>query len=348
MIASGILLQLKKEVPWIQPPTMRGTSNSPSISMDAMLAAAQSQPEAGVREWSDIERIDVQPDRGMAKIHAFSRWEIQVDLKTGEVLQLAYRRSDLIESLHDGSFFHDRVKLWVFLPTGVIVFGLWISGFTCSFCRTRCAVAAAGGPSIGDEMMSIAPFSFVAAVVSHQRRSANQFVGVRANVVLDSRHRRRSHPRFHPDCRQPSGRFPHRAPAKMTAPPAAVFAQINDFHNWPAWSPWAKLDPTMKDEYSGASSGVGASYWWSGNSKVGEGRMTIEESRPNDLIRIKLAFLRPFKSTNMAHFEFKPEGNQTNLDWIMIGRHNFISKAFCMFMDMDKMIGKDFEKGWIR
>ena len=133
--------------------------------------------------------------------------------------------------------------------------------------------------------------------------------------------------------------------ATMSTSPAAVFAQVNDFHNWEAWSPWAKLDPAMKQTYEGAPSGIGAVYGWAGNSKVGEGRMTLTESHPNDLVRIKLDFIKPFASTCLTEFFFKPEGKQTHVTWKMSGRNGFVSKAFCMFMNMDKMVGGDFEKG---
>lgn len=128
VIGTGILLQLKKEWSWVQPPSQRGKGKSPAISMEGILQAARSQPDAGIQSWNDIERIDLQPGRGMAKVQSKSRWEVQVDLQTGEVLQTAYRRSDLIESLHDGSWFHDSVKLWVFLPVAIVVLGLWITG----------------------------------------------------------------------------------------------------------------------------------------------------------------------------------------------------------------------------
>jgi uncharacterized iron-regulated membrane protein len=128
VIATGILLQLKKEWSWVQPPTLRGQGKAPTISLEALLEAARSQPDIGVAGWDDVDRLDIQPSRGIAKVQANSRWEVQVDLKTGDVLQVAYRRSDLIESLHDGSWFHDRVKLWVFLPGGLVVLGLWGTG----------------------------------------------------------------------------------------------------------------------------------------------------------------------------------------------------------------------------
>lgn len=131
----------------------------------------------------------------------------------------------------------------------------------------------------------------------------------------------------------------------IAAPAAAVFEQVNDFHKWDAWSPWAKIDPNMKKSHEGAPAGVGASYAWSGNDQVGEGRMTLTDSKPNELIRIKLEFLKPFAATNTTEFSFKPDGNQTAVTWSMSGTNNFIAKAFGLFMNMDKMIGGDFEKG---
>ncbi|MGE5193981.1 MAG: SRPBCC family protein [Deltaproteobacteria bacterium] len=131
----------------------------------------------------------------------------------------------------------------------------------------------------------------------------------------------------------------------IAAPPADVFAQVNDFHNWEAWSPWAKLDPAARNSFEGASAGTGAIFKWSGNDKVGEGKMTLTESRPHELIRIKLEFVRPFADTSTTEFTFKPEGGQTVVTWSMFGRKNFVSKAVCLFMNMDKMLGGDFEKG---
>jgi hypothetical protein len=133
--------------------------------------------------------------------------------------------------------------------------------------------------------------------------------------------------------------------ATMSAPAADAFAQVNDFHNWDAWSPWAKIDPAMKQTYAGAPAGTGAIYTWVGNNQVGEGRMTITQSRPNELIKIQLEFLRPFKATNTAEFTFQPEGNQTNVTWSMSGNRSFMFKAFGLFMNMDKMLGGEFEKG---
>jgi hypothetical protein len=133
--------------------------------------------------------------------------------------------------------------------------------------------------------------------------------------------------------------------AKVSAPPSAVFAQVNDFHKWTGWSPWEKIDPNLKRTYEGAPAGTGAVYSWSGNKKVGEGRMTLTESRPSDLIRLKLEFLKPFKATNTTEFTFKSEDNQTAVTWSMTGKKNFMAKAFCLFTNMDKMVGGDFEKG---
>lgn len=133
--------------------------------------------------------------------------------------------------------------------------------------------------------------------------------------------------------------------ATINAPAPAVFAQVNDFHKWEAWSPWEKLDPNMKKTFSGAPTGNGAVYSWAGNDQVGEGRMTITESRPSDLIKIKLEFIKPWAATNATDFTFTSQGNQTNVKWTMVGEKNFVAKAIMMFMDMDKMIGGDFEKG---
>lgn len=132
---------------------------------------------------------------------------------------------------------------------------------------------------------------------------------------------------------------------KIAAPPSIVFAEVNDFHKWDAWSPWAKLDPTMKTTFEGPSAGPGAIYRWTGNNQVGEGQMTVLESKPNELIRIKLDFLRPFKDTCITEFTFKPDGAQTDVSWAMSGERNFMAKAVCLFMNMDKMVGGDFEKG---
>src|ERR671919_223025 len=109
--------------------------------------------------------------------------------------------------------------------------------------------------------------------------------------------------------------------------------------------PVGKIDAAMKQTYEGAPAGSGAIYTWGGNKEVGEGRMAITESRPSELIRIKLEFLKPFAATNTAEFTFKPEGSQTIVTWSMSGKNNFMAKAIHLIMNMDKMIGGQFEKG---
>lgn len=128
ILVSGIVLQLKKNSSWIQPPTQTGSSRELLLSFDQILAAAQNVPKAEVESWGDIDRLDVRPEKGMLKIRCKNCWEVQLDTRTGEVLQVAYRRSDLIESIHDGSFFHDSAKLSVFLPTALVLVVLWMTG----------------------------------------------------------------------------------------------------------------------------------------------------------------------------------------------------------------------------
>ena len=134
--------------------------------------------------------------------------------------------------------------------------------------------------------------------------------------------------------------------ATMRAPAPAAFAQVNDFQNWRAWSPWEKVDPALKRQYEGPKAGAGAVYAWQGNKDVGEGRMTITESKPAELVRIKLEFFKPFAATNNAEFSFKAAGaDSTAVTWTMTGQNNFLSKAICMFVNMDKMVGGMFERG---
>jgi carbon monoxide dehydrogenase subunit G len=133
--------------------------------------------------------------------------------------------------------------------------------------------------------------------------------------------------------------------AKIAAPQADVFAQVNDFHKWDAWSPWAKIDPAAKVGFEGPEAGQGAAMTWSGNDKVGEGKVTIVDSRPSDLVKVKVDFVRPFEGTNTSEFQFKPEGDQTAVTWTMSGEQNFMAKAFCLVMNGQKMMGDDMEKG---
>jgi len=134
--------------------------------------------------------------------------------------------------------------------------------------------------------------------------------------------------------------------ATIPAPPAEVFAEVRDLHKWQAWSPWERVDPSMQRTYSGPAAGSGASYAWVGNRNVGEGRMTITECRPNDLIRIKLEFFKPFKATNTAEFAFQSQGDhQTAVTWSMFGPKNLFAKALHLCISMDKMIGGQFDQG---
>lgn len=136
--------------------------------------------------------------------------------------------------------------------------------------------------------------------------------------------------------------------AVIAAPPAAVFAQLNDLHKWDAWSPWAKLDPNAKFSFEGPAAGKGAVFAWSGNEKIGEGRMTIVESRPDELVDIQLAFTKPFEDTSSSTFALKPEGSQTQVTWHMRGEQNFLQKAFCVLMNGEKMLGGEMEKGLVK
>ena len=130
IFVAGILLMLKKEIAWIQPPTTSGivSNEVPEISFEEMLDAARQHPEAEIREWADIDRIDLRIGKGVAKLRANSGWEVQVDTHNGEVFSVAYRRSDLIEQIHDGSFFSGAVKLYIFLPTGISLTLMWGTG----------------------------------------------------------------------------------------------------------------------------------------------------------------------------------------------------------------------------
>lgn len=132
---------------------------------------------------------------------------------------------------------------------------------------------------------------------------------------------------------------------RINAPIGVVFENVNDLHKWEAWSPWAKLDPNAKNTYDGPISGTGASMAWVGNNKVGEGRMTITDSRPGEKVQFRLEFFKPFKATHTAEFTFKSEGEQTTVTWSMFGKNNFMGKAIGLFMNCDKMIGSQFEQG---
>jgi len=133
--------------------------------------------------------------------------------------------------------------------------------------------------------------------------------------------------------------------AGIKAPAEAIFPLINDFRRWPEWSPYEKLDPQMKRTLSGAESGKGAAYAWEGNSKAGKGRMEITNSAPSSLVSLKLDFEKPFKANNTVEFTLKPAGNATTVTWAMRGRYPFIAKLIGVFMNFDRLVGKDFETG---
>ena len=130
----------------------------------------------------------------------------------------------------------------------------------------------------------------------------------------------------------------------INAPASVVAAQVNDFHKWNAWSPWDKLDPNMKREFTGPESGVGATYHWVGKEDVGEGEMKIESSSATST-GIKLDFIKPFPASNRVEFTYAADGAGTKTSWMMTGHNNFMMKGFGLFMNMDKLVGADFEKG---
>ncbi|MGH6735738.1 MAG: SRPBCC family protein [Methyloceanibacter sp.] len=133
--------------------------------------------------------------------------------------------------------------------------------------------------------------------------------------------------------------------ATVDTPAAAVFAEVNDFHKWDAWSPWAKLDPNAKVTFEGPEAGEGTVMTWAGNSEVGAGKMTLVESRPDELVKIRLDFTEPFEGTSGSEFVFKPEGDKTAVTWSMSDHHNFMERAVCLVMNGKKMVGDQMEKG---
>jgi len=131
----------------------------------------------------------------------------------------------------------------------------------------------------------------------------------------------------------------------IKGPPEKVFPLINDFNNWGSWSPWEKLDPTMKRTHSGSPSGKGAVYAWEGNRDVGQGRMEITDATAPSQVTIKLDFLKPFEAHNVAEFRLEPKGDFTTVRWVMHGPNSYFSKVMQVFLSMDSMVGKDFETG---
>jgi len=128
ILITGIFLLLKKDVGWIQPPSQKGSSKELKLSFDQVLEIVSKVPNVNLQSWNDINRLDVRPKKGLIKVRGNNDWEVQIDSKTGEVLQVAERRSDFIESIHDGSFFHEYVKLGVFLPVAILLVSIWGTG----------------------------------------------------------------------------------------------------------------------------------------------------------------------------------------------------------------------------
>ena len=140
-------------------------------------------------------------------------------------------------------------------------------------------------------------------------------------------------------------RFSFQRATTVKAPPERIFLLINDFHQWGTWSPYENKDPAMKRGYSGAASGKGAVYAWEGNKNVGSGRMEILDASAPAKIVIKLDFFTPFEGHNTAEFTMLPQGDGTHVTWLMHGPANFMSRLIQVFMNLDNMIGKDFEAG---
>lgn len=128
MTVSGVLLLLKKDIEWIQPSSAASSVRVPTVNFDQVLHQLRSQPELEIDSWQDVQRLDVRPGKGIVKARSHNRWEVQLNLGTGEILKLAYRRSDIIESIHDGSFFHRYAKLGLFLPSALLLFVLSLTG----------------------------------------------------------------------------------------------------------------------------------------------------------------------------------------------------------------------------
>lgn len=139
--------------------------------------------------------------------------------------------------------------------------------------------------------------------------------------------------------------FAVRREAVIKAPPEKIFALINDFQSWNRWSPWEKKDPAMKRTFSQSTSGKGAVYAWEGNSDVGQGRMEIAEVSPPSKVMINLDFVKPMEAHNIVEFTIEPSGEESRVTWVMSGNNNYVGKVFQVFIDMDKMVGKDFEAG---
>ncbi len=141
------------------------------------------------------------------------------------------------------------------------------------------------------------------------------------------------------------GEFQVKRSRAIAAPAAALFEQVNDHRKFVLWNPWEKLDPNVKNTFTGPATGVGSVCSWQGNSKVGAGSATIIESKPSELVRERMDWKEPMEGTSIVEFTFKPEGNTTVVTWQMRGTNTYFGKVMCLFMNMDKMLGGQFEQG---
>ena len=139
--------------------------------------------------------------------------------------------------------------------------------------------------------------------------------------------------------------FRYTRSATIAASPAELFEQVNDLHKFQAWNPWAEIDPNSKVTYSGPPAGVGAAFSWAGNNEVGEGTMTLIDSKPGELARFRMEFRKPMAGVSTAEFTFAPVDGQTVVTWSMFGPNNFMAKAVGLVIDCDKMVGDQFDKG---
>lgn len=128
VLVSGIILMLKKQFSWVQPPTIKGVAKVPTLSFEQILQISSTVPEGKIVTWKDIDRLDVRPQKGVVKVRAKNHMEIQIDNNTGDILQAQHRRSDFIEAIHDGSYFHKHAKFWIFLPASIFLLFIWATG----------------------------------------------------------------------------------------------------------------------------------------------------------------------------------------------------------------------------
>ncbi len=133
--------------------------------------------------------------------------------------------------------------------------------------------------------------------------------------------------------------------ASIKAPPEKIFPLIDDLHRHAAWSPWEKKDPAMNRAHSGAPSGKGAVYEWDGNKEIGKGRMEITESTPSSRVVMAMHFIKPFEAHNTAEFTLEPKGDSTTVTWALYGPQPYLAKVMHLFLNVDKMVGNEFETG---